>query len=68
MTTVTVPKKQYDQLKRQADAYRRFTAKFFETVMREDFEDRVRCEVALRESKGKKRYSLKEMRKRYRLK
>jgi len=68
MVTVTIPKVKYEQLKRHAEAYRRFAAEFFGAVMQEDFEDRVRCEVALRESKGKKRYSLKEVKERYHLK
>lgn len=68
MAIVSISKAKYEQLKRHAEAYRRFAADFFETVMQEDFEDRVRCEVALRESKRGKRYSLKEMKKRYSLK
>ena len=34
----------------------------------EDLEDRVRCEIAAWKSKGKRRYSLKEMKRRYGLK
>ena len=105
MVTVTIPKIKYEQLKRQANAYRRFFAKFSEISihepiqeiienfrkrdlytkqflqslevglrrassgkwreLKEDFEDRVRCEIAIQQSRGKRRYSLKEMKKRY---
>jgi len=68
MATITIPKRTYEQLKRHAEAYRCFAADFFEAAMQDDFEDRVRCEVALRESKGEKRYSLREVKKRYHLK
>lgn len=71
MITITVPKIKYEQLKRQADAYRRFfrsaSAQKWQTL-KEDFEDHMRCEIAMRQSKGKKRYSLKEMKRRYGLK
>jgi hypothetical protein len=71
MVTVTVPKIKYEELKRQADAYRRFfrsaaAQKWHE--LKKDFEDHMRCEIAIRQSKGKKHYSLKEMKKRYGLK
>lgn len=68
---MTVPKIKYEQIKQQADAYRRFfrsavAQKWDE--LREDFEDHIRCEIAIQQSKGKKRYSLQEMKSRYGLK
>lgn len=75
MTTVTIPKAKYDQLKRHAEAYRSLVEWFFETTLDgpmsdilEDLQDNMRFEIAVRESKGKKRYSLKEIKKRYDLK
>lgn len=72
---VTVPKIKYEQLKRQAEAYRRIAANFFKTALEgsaqnilEDLQDHVRFEIAARESKGKKRYSLGEIKKRHNLK
>ena len=35
MATVTIPKTKYDQLKRQAQAYRRFATNVFEAVVRD---------------------------------
>ena len=68
MVTVAIPKVKYEEIKRQAEAYRHFfrraaTQKWQE--LKEDFEDHMRCEIAIRQSKGKKRYSLAEMKKRY---
>lgn len=75
MTTVTIPKAKYEQLKRRAEAYRSLAERFFETAanesmqdVMEDLQDNMRFEAAVRESKGKKRYSLKEIKKRYALK
>lgn len=74
MTTVTIPKATYERLKRHAEAYRRIAANFFKTAIEglhdvlEDMQDHVRFEIAARESKGKKRYSLKEVKRRYDLK
>ena len=71
MVTVTIPKVKYEQMKRQAETYRRFfrsaTAQKWQEL-KEDFEDHLRCEIAIRQSRGKKRYSLEEMKKRYDLK
>jgi len=41
MTQVTLPKIEYEQLKRQAQAYRRFAAKFFEMVIQDPIEEVV---------------------------
>lgn len=75
MTTVTIPKATYERLKRHAEAYRRIAANFFKTAIEgsahdvlEDLQDHVRFEIAARESKGKKRSSLSEIKKRYGLK
>ena len=108
MVTVTISKVKYEQLKRQAEAYRRFAAEFFKSAakdpihevvadfqktdrytkeflqdlevglrrasshkwqeLREDFEDHIRCEIAIRASKGKRRYSLQEVKRRRNLK
>ncbi len=35
MTTVTLPKTEYKQLKQQAEAYRKFAARFFEAVLQD---------------------------------
>lgn len=35
MVTVTIPKAKYEQLKRYAEAYRRFAAGFFEAAVRD---------------------------------
>lgn len=35
MVTVTIPKVKYEQLKRHAEAYRRFAANFFEAAVRD---------------------------------
>ena len=68
MVTITISKVKYEQMKRQAETYRRFfrgaaAQKWQE--LREDFEDHIRCQIAIRQSKGKKRYSLAKMKKRY---
>lgn len=34
-TTITLPKTKYIQLKKQADAYKRFTAHFFEFILQD---------------------------------
>ena len=71
MITVSIPKVKYEQLKRQAEAYRRFFRSAADQKwqeLKEDFEDHLRCEIAIRKSKGKKRHSLEEMKKRYGLK
>jgi len=36
--------------------------------VKEDFEDHIRCQIAIQASKGKKSYSLQEMKRRYGLK
>ncbi len=36
-----IPKTEYEQLKRQAQAYRRFVAEFFESVVRSPIEEVV---------------------------
>ena len=71
MVTVTIPKIKYEQIKRQAEAYRRFFRGAVDQKwqeLKEDFEDHIRCEIAIRQSKGKRHYSLLEMKKRYGLK
>lgn len=75
MVTVTIPKIKYEQLKRHAEAYRSLVERFFETALDgpmsdvlEDLQDHARFEIAVRESRGKRRYSLKEIKKRHGLK
>ncbi|NQU77698.1 hypothetical protein HQ544_03300 [Candidatus Falkowbacteria bacterium] len=38
MTKVTLPKTEYEQLKRQAEAYRKFASKFFEFAVKDSIE------------------------------
>ncbi|MBU1178892.1 hypothetical protein KKB69_00935 [Patescibacteria group bacterium] len=39
MVNITLPKTEYQQLKRQADAYRRFVAKFFEMAIKDPIKE-----------------------------
>ena len=39
---ITIPKTEYTRLKREAEAYRKFTAHFFQTVVKEPIEDIVK--------------------------
>lgn len=39
MVTITISKVKYEQLKRQAEAYRRFAANFFEAAVRDPIGD-----------------------------
>ena len=41
MVKVAVPKTEYEKLKRQATAYRRFAEKFFESVIKDPIEEVV---------------------------
>ncbi len=41
MVTVTVSKVKYEQLKRQAEAYRRFAAEFFKSAVHDSLHDVV---------------------------
>lgn len=41
MAQVTIPKTEYEQLRRQAEAYRKFTEKLFESVIRAPIEEIV---------------------------
>ncbi|PIV12640.1 MAG: hypothetical protein COS47_01405 [Candidatus Nealsonbacteria bacterium CG03_land_8_20_14_0_80_36_12] len=41
MVRVTLPKTEYEQLKRQAEAYRRFAARLFELAIRDPIEEVV---------------------------
>lgn len=41
MTKVIIPKTEYQQLKRQAEAYRRFVARFFESFIKDPIEQVV---------------------------
>jgi len=41
MTQVTIPKTEYEQLRRQAEAYRKFTEKLFESVIKAPLEEIV---------------------------
>lgn len=41
MAQVTLPETEYEQLKKQAQAYRKFAAKFFELVIRDPIEEVV---------------------------
>lgn len=41
MTQITLPKNEYEQLKRQAAAYRRFAAKFFESIIKDPIDQVV---------------------------
>ena len=75
MVTITIPKIKYDEIKRQAEAYRRIATRFSalarvssDRSAVEDLEDHLRCEIAIRASKGKRRYSLKEIKRRHGLK
>ncbi len=42
MANVTLPKAEYEKLKRQAETYRRFAARFFELALRDPVRDVVR--------------------------
>lgn len=79
MVTVTLSKTEYEQLKKQAEAYRKFAAKFFELVIRdpiaevmEDFrrtnlyteEFLTDLEDGLRKSSYAQRYGNKAVKKR----
>lgn len=41
MAKVTLPKTEYESLKRQADAYRKFAEKFFELIVKDPIEELV---------------------------
>ena len=41
MTQITLPRTKYEQLKKQAQAYRKFAAKFFEMAIRDPIEEVV---------------------------
>ena len=41
MVKVEIPKTEYEQLKKQAEAYRRFAARFFESVVRDPIDQVV---------------------------
>lgn len=42
MAQVTLPKTEYEQLKRQAEAYRKFAARIFELAIRDPIEEVVK--------------------------
>lgn len=42
MVKVTLPKNEYEQLKRQAKAYQKFTAKLFESVIQDPIEEVIK--------------------------
>lgn len=42
MIKVEIPKTEYEQLKKQAEAYRRFTAKFFESIIQDPVDQVVK--------------------------
>ena len=42
MTTITIPKTEYEQLRRQASAYRKFSAKFFESIINDPIDEVVK--------------------------
>lgn len=79
MVRVTIPKTEYEKLKRQAGAYRRFAAKFFESIIRDPIAEVVEdfrktnlypkeflkdLEVGLRKSSYAKKYGNKAAKKR----
>lgn len=41
MTQITIPKTEYEQLKQQAEAYRRLAARFFESVIKSPIKEVV---------------------------
>ena len=41
MSKVTIPKKEYQSLKKQANAYRKFATRFFEVILKDPVADVV---------------------------
>ena len=79
MPTVTVPRAEYEQLKRQADAYRRFAVQFFTAPLQDPINEVVKdfrntdlytdeflndLESGLRKSSYVKKYEIKSVKKR----
>ena len=79
MAKVAIPKTEYEQLKRQAAAYQRFAARFFESVIHDPIDEIVRdfrktnlypeeflkdLESGLRRSSLAKKYGNKAVKKR----
>ena len=79
MVTVTLPKTKYEQLRRQAEAYRKLAAELFELVLQDPIEEVVRdfratnlyteeflqdLEAGLRKSSYARRYGSKTSKKR----
>lgn len=39
MATITIPKTEYSKLKRQSDAYKKLSSRFFESVIKDPIEE-----------------------------